>query len=171
MFRFQQLPVTGRRPPFPASLLPIPSARDPCSPLGRQEPSPSRTAALAATEYRQRRCQSVYTVAVATGRFWLFRKYEVVAETKSAVLCCDMNKVRAERGGQAMGPINPERLRELQARSQGRGSWGTEPQDLGNCEARLPAQSNLRLRRPRRPIRRRPGAPGRRPPAPSPRPV
>lgn len=87
VFRFQQLSVSGRTPPFPASLLPIPSARDPCSPLGRQEPSPSRTSALAATEYRQRCCQPVYTVAVATGGCWLFRKYEVVAETKSAVLC------------------------------------------------------------------------------------
>ena len=52
-----------------------------------------------------------------------------------------------------MGPINLKRLRQLQARSQGRGSEGTkDAQEPGNGAAGLPAHSSLRLRRPRRPV-------------------
>lgn len=71
-----------------------------------------------------------------------------------------------------MGRINQERLRQLQARSEGRGNEETkDAQELGSGAVGLPAQSSLRLRRPRRPFLLQPGAPSCRPHALSPRPA
>lgn len=85
----------------------------------------------------------------------------VVAEMNSAALSRDRSTVRSGSGRREMGPANPERLRQLQARKHGRESEGTKAAlALGSGAVALPAQSGRRLRRPRRAPCVQPGVPG-----------
>lgn len=90
-----------------------------------------------------RGCRTVYTAAMATDRFRRFRKCRVVAEVKSAALGGDTSKVRAGSERREMGPVNPERLRQRQARQHGRESEGKKAALApGSGAAELPAQSS-----------------------------
>lgn len=90
-----------------------------------------------------RGCRTVYIAAMATDRFRRCRKCRVVAEVKSAALGGDTSKVRAESERREMGPVNPERLRQRQARQHGRESEGKKAALApGSGAAELPAQSS-----------------------------